>query len=288
MQSPTYSKALDCTVVIPVYNRKKFIQRALRSVIKQSTPAAQIIVVDDGSSDGGCRSLNLRYPQVEVIRQPQSGVSAARNAAIKASQCKWIAFLDSDDEWLPEKLERQFDWIDAHRGTRIVHSDEIWIRNSVRVNPKLKHSKSGGWIFSKCLPLCVISPSAAVIEKSIFEEVGLFDEELPVCEDYDMWLRITHKFPVGYLDDRLVIKYGGHADQLSKAYPAIDRYRITAILKLLKSNALTLPQRQLAIDEMMRKVEIYCNGAASRGKMHEVEKYKAIAQQFENELLVEV
>jgi len=288
MQSPDYCKTLDCTVVIPVYNRKKLIHRALQSVFDQSAPAAQVIVVDDGSNDGSCQLLDACYPKVQVIQQPRSGVSAARNAAIRSSRCKWIAFLDSDDEWMPEKLQRQFAWIQEHPDIRIVHSDEIWIRNSVRVNPKIKHAKSGGWIFPKCLPRCVISPSAAVIEKSVFSELGLFDEELPVCEDYDMWLRIAHKYPVGYLDDKLVIKYGGHSDQLSKAYPAIDRYRIASLLKLLNTNTLTSSQRRLATDEMMRKIQIYVNGAASRGKDAEVRRYEALAEQFRSDLTVEV
>ena len=271
---------IEFSVVIPVHNRKSLIRRALESVLNQSYLASQVVVVDDGSTDGTGDMLQSEYPQVTVIRQEHQGVSAARNKGIVNCRSDWVAFLDSDDEWHPEKLEKQALWLSENSGSQICHCDEIWIRNGVRVNPKVKHAKSGGWIFLHCLPLCVVSPSAVVINRKVFQEVGVFDESLPVCEDYDLWLRITPKFPVGFVSEQLVVKYGGHIDQLSKAYPAMDRYRISSLIKLLESNQLGLANQNKVIELLVEKIQIYLNGARKRGNSAEVLIYESILSRF--------
>ena len=271
---------IEFSVVIPVYNRKSLIRRALESVLNQSYPSSQVVVVDDGSTDGTSDMLQLEYPQVTVIRQEHRGVSAARNKGIIYCRSDWVAFLDSDDEWHPEKLKKQALWLSENSEYRVCHCDEIWIRNGVRVNPKVKHAKSGGWIFLHCLPLCVVSPSAVVINRKVFQEVGIFDESLPVCEDYDLWLRITSKFPVGFVSEQLVVKYGGHIDQLSKAYPAMDRYRISSLIKLLESNQLRFEYQNKVIEMLVQKIQIYLNGARKRGNTAEVLTYESILSRF--------
>lgn len=277
---------LDVSVIVPVFNRSELLKRALDSVFSQSLPPRQVIVVDDGSTDDTIELLRSSYSStVSVISQENAGVSRARNVGISASSHEWIAFLDSDDEWHSRKLEKQVDFLTQNPEYQICHSDEIWIRKGIRVNPKRYHAKSGGWIFSKCLPLCAISPSAVIVNRTVFSDVGLFDEELPVCEDYDMWLRVTSKYPVGFVDEHLVVKYGGHEDQLSRAYPAIDRFRIRALLKLLQSDTLSKNYRKLTIEVLIKKLSIYINGARRRGREIEANEFEGLQLQYQNELV---
>ena len=221
------------SVVIPTWNRAREVRRALASVHAQSRAADQIVVVDDGSTDE-TRVMLADEDRIEVLRCRHRGVSAARNEGIRGSTGSWIAFLDSDDEWTSDKLEQQVAAVESSPTYRICHTDEIWVRNGRRVNPRLKHRKSGGWMYERCLPLCAISPSAVMIERGLFGEIGGFDESLPACEDYDLWLRICSRYPVLYVERPLTIKHGGHSDQLSSTVPALDRYRIRALRKILE------------------------------------------------------
>lgn len=276
----------DCTVVIPVYNRRELVERALKSVFQQTIPLREIIVVDDGSVDGTPEFVRSNFSRVKVLTQKQSGVSAARNLGIANSQGEWIGFLDSDDEWLPSKIEKQAEWLYNNPDIQVCHCDELWFRNGIRINPKKRHTKQGGWIYPRCLPLCVISPSAVVIHRDVFKEVGTFDETLPVCEDYDLWLRITHKYKIGYLDQPLLVKYGGHDDQLSKAYPAMDRFRIAALVKMLDQQNLPFEYRKQTLETLVEKLEIYLNGARKRYKRVEIADHEALLTRYGEELRI--
>ena len=274
---------MEYSVVIPVYNRTSQLHRAVQSVFSQTEIPSQVIVVDDGSDCELPAELNSYRPSLEIVTKDHQGVSSARNVGIKESRFEWIAFLDSDDEWLPNKVQHQARWLKENPNVHIIHCDELWFRNGIRVNPRLKHRKSGGWIFSRCLELCLISPSAVIIHKKVFDDVGVFNEQLPVCEDYDLWLRISQKYPVGFVDQPLVVKHGGHADQLSQAYPAMDRFRIASLVQLLETETLTPAYRQCAIEELNRKIEIYLKGAAKRNRFDEISRYRSIAARFERE-----
>lgn len=246
-------------------------------------PPAQIIVVDDGSSDGTDRLFGTEA-DITFLRRPHRGVSAARNAGIAAVRTEWIALLDSDDEWLPRKLEVQLQTLSASPDYAIVHSDEIWIRNGRRVNPMRKHRKSGGYIFRECLPLCAISPSTVLLRRSLFDTEPAFDESLPACEDYDLWLRLCCRFPVLYVDQALVVKYGGHADQLSRKYWGMDRFRIRALAGLLSRRHLDSGDRRAAIQTMLEKIDMYLRGAARRGNTRHVCEFQALASAYRREL----
>lgn len=257
--------ATSVSVVIPTHNRRHTIGRAIESARGQTAPAHEIIVIDDGSTDGTAAWLAARWPDLELLIQDNRGVSAARNLGISAARGEWIALLDSDDHWFPEKLEWQLDAVGAAPGHRLCHTDEIWIRNGRRVNPKRRHRKYGGYIFKHCLPLCAISPSAAMIHKSVFDDIGLFDESLPACEDYDLWLRICSREPVLYLDEHLLVKTGGHDDQLSRRHPAMDQYRIRALLNLLERTQLATDDRLAAVQMLDLKLRVFGDGARKRG-----------------------
>jgi len=254
------------SVIIPVYNREHTIARALDSAIVQRYQADEIIVVDDGSEDGTLTIIN-GYKEVQIIKHEKNiGVAAARNTGIRAARNEWIAFLDSDDVWKPSKLQNNLHYHRSNQRFRIFQNEESWIRNGRYVNPKKKHLKQEGWIFQHCLPLCIISPSAVVIHKTVFEKVGLFDETFPVCEDYDLWLRIAPHYEVGLDPSKTTVKYGGHADQLSHSYEAMDLWRIRAMTKHLESGDLTEINALALRQELMTKLKIYISGANKRNK----------------------
>ena len=264
-------------VIIPSYNRAHLLPRAIDSVLRQRLPAAEMVVVDDGSEDETPAVLRGYGQQIRVLQQPNRGVSAARNAGIAATTAPWIALLDSDDEWLPGKLAAQWQLLSQQPQLRICHGEEIWIRHGKRVNPMKKHANSGGRIYCDSLPRCVISPSAVVLQRSLLEQVGLFDETLPACEDYDLWLRICARETVGFVSDPLLIKYGGHADQLSRLHWGMDRFRVTALRKRLDDPHLTPEERQATRCELQRKGQILAQGAAKRGEQGAAEYYQRLA-----------
>lgn len=263
------------TVIITSHNRGKIIERAVDSVLGQTRPADEIILVDDGSSDNTDQLIKKKYPDIKYIWQENRGIGHARNTGISHARGIWIAFLDSDDEWLPSKLRDQLKALQHQPDYKICHTNEIWIRNGKRVNPMKKHEKSGGLIFKNCLPLCIISPSSVIIHRSVFEEHGLFDESLPVCEDYDLWLRFCAFLPILYLEKPQIIKYGGHSDQLSHKYWGMDRFRIIALEKIIKNPKLSPEDKYAAIHILIEKIKIYIQGAAKRDKGDEVELYEA-------------
>lgn len=270
------------SVIIPTHNRVGLLPRALASIHAQTSPPAEVIVVDDGSTDGTERLMQSEFPGVWYLRQENRGVAAARNHGIREARGEWLAFLDSDDEWLPQKLERQLDALAKNPELLVCHTNEIWIRRGRRVNPMKKHAKHGGRIFSKCLPLCVISPSSVVLHRSILTRTGLFDESLPACEDYDLWLRVSSLFPVLYVEEPLIMKYGGHPDQLSRRYWGMDRFRIQALEKVLASGTLSPHDQRAAVCELLDKIEVYLSGARKRGKLDEAAAYQTKRDDYMN------
>ena len=220
------------SVVIPTFNRSELTVRAVQSVLSQRHKADQIIIVDDGSTDDTLKKLSPFHEVAEIVTQPNRGVSAARNRGISLAKYEWIALLDSDDCWHPEKLAKQIAFHEAHPDLLWSHTLEEWIRNGKRVSQKKRHRKPEGHIFYESLPFCKIAPSAVMIHRDILGNVGMFDENLPVCEDYDLWLRIAKHYPVGLLYEVLTTKYAGHP-QLSFSGYFLDRYRIEALMKHL-------------------------------------------------------
>jgi len=264
---------LNISVVIPSYNRKDFLKRSIDSAINQTKKPLEIIVVDDGSTDGTETMIKIDYDFVKFIKQKNKGVSAARNIGIKVSIGEWICFLDSDDEWKKDKLEKQINAMKSNPGYKFFHSNEIWIKNGLRINQKKKHKKYGGDIFNKCLDMCRISPSSVMIDKTVFDEVGNFNEALVVCEDYELWLRICDKYRVFFIDEPLIIKYGGHQGQLSYSIESIENHRIKALEYLIQEN-LSRQNKRHAIQMLLSKLNIYLKGLVKRGKNDEIAVYE--------------
>jgi len=270
------------SLIIPSYNRCTLLRRALLSVFAQTHLADEVLVIDDGSTDKTAEMIAKEFPEVIYVYQENTGVSAARNKGIQQAKGNWIALLDSDDVWLKDKLAKQVAALKQEPSYKVCHTEEIWIRQGVRVNAMNKHKKSGGWIFKQCLPLCAMSPSSILIHRSLFTELGNFDETLPACEDYELWLRITAKYPVLFLEQPLLEKYGGHEDQLSHQYWGMDRFRIQALDTLLKNTNLTAEQQQWATDMLLKKARIFQKGALKRGKTESVAEYQNLINLYAN------
>ncbi|MEE9446993.1 MAG: glycosyltransferase [Arenicellales bacterium] len=271
---------MQISVIIPTFNRAHTLKRALDSVLAQQYLPAEIIVVDDGSEDE-TQSLLEGYPNIVKFKQASNlGVSAARNTGIAEAKYLWLAFLDSDDEWLPEKLEKQVEAAEHYPEISIFHTDEIWIRNGKRVNAMKKHAKPDGWVYSASLPLCCVSPSSVLLHRKVLEQCGGFDTDFPACEDYDLWLRLFNQFPVKLIDEQLLVKYGGHKDQLSHQHWGMDRFRVKALDKILKSHALKGENRALTVQMLQEKCHILINGAEKRGHTELAEQYTALASRY--------
>ena len=274
-----HSKKPLVSVIIPTYNRGWIIKEAIDSVLDQDFSDYELIVVDDGSDDNTREILGAYGKAITVLQQANRGVSAARNRGIAAAAGGLIAFLDSDDLWLPGKLKTQVKFFEENADAVVNQTQEIWIRNGIRVNPKKRHHKFSGMIFERSLALCLVSPSAVMIKKSLFEAVGVFDENLPACEDYDLWLRVSCRYPVHLIDFPLIIKRGGHDDQLSKA-AGLDKYRIQSLMKIIDSNLLTPQQYKAAVITLKEKSEVYAGGCRKRGREEEAEYFSALAEKY--------
>ena len=270
------------SVIIPTYNRGWIVGEAIDSVLDQDFRDYELIVVDDGSDDNTPAILAAYGKKIKVLRQSNRGVSAARNYGITAATGRLIAFLDSDDIWLPRKLFTQVKFFAENPDAVINQTEERWIRNGVRVNPKKRHLKFSGMIFERSLTLCLVSPSAVMIKKGLFDSVGVFDEHLPACEDYDLWLRISCRYPVHLIDTPLIIKRGGHEDQLSKA-AGLDKYRIRSLMKLLEGNLLAPQQKQAVITTLKEKCAVYAGGCRKRGREEEAKYFYQLAVKYDKQ-----
>lgn len=268
------------SIIIPTHNRRAFLAEAITAALGQRGVDKEVIVVDDGSTDGTAALLESFGTAVRHVLQPHRGVSAARNRGIRMAGGEWLAFLDSDDLWLEDKLLRQQEFMARHPELRICQTDEVWLRNGQRLNPRRYHRKPRGDCFALLLERCLVSPSAVMLHRELLAEVGLFDETLPACEDYDLWLRIGCRHPLGLLDEALVIKRGGHPDQLSASLPALDQYRIRALTKLLRTEPLSARQRILVLDVLQRKCLVYAQGCRKRGRIAEAEAVLALPAQM--------
>lgn len=295
----------DISVIVPTYNRAQWVCRCIEAILAQDYRNFELIVVDDGSQDdtlakikkyqheptslplpcghgltGARQIVQAQGPRVSIVHQTNRGVSSARNKGISLAQCEYITFCDSDDVWQPNKLSVERQFFRDNPSAIVCYSDEIWIRHGSRVNPCKHHAKMSGNIFEKSLELCIVSPSSVMMHRSFFDLVGKFDEDLPACEDYDLWLRAAITIPFCYIPQPLIIKYGGHDDQLSKKYWGMDRFRVQALVKCLKTANLTPQQRQQAINMLIKKCNVLIQGARKRGNFIIANQFEQLREQW--------
>ena len=266
------------SVIIPTYNRREMVREAIDSVLAQTYRTFELIVVDDGSNDGTQDVLAGYGEALRVCTQANRGVAAARNRGVLGAAGSYLAFLDSDDLWSPHKLEAQVAFMQENPQAQICQTEEIWFRHGVRVNPRMKHRKPSGDIFRASLELCLVSPSAVMMTRGLFDAAGGFDEAFAACEDYDLWLRIAKSCPVPLVAEPLVIKRGGHKDQLSRSVWGLDRFRIVALQKLLQSG-LEADKRNWVLEVLRRKVAILSRGARKRGHEEMARSFEAFLPQ---------
>lgn len=270
------------SVIIPTWNRASFVSEAIQSVLKQTRHDFELIVVDDGSTDN-TREVVAKYgSRVRYIYQANQGVSAARNTGIRLAQGEYLAFLDSDDLWQKRKLAVQLEAMQAEPSVKICYTNEIWRRDGKHLNQKKKHQKYSGWIFEPMLPLCLISASSILLAREVFDEVGVFDENLPVCEDYDLWLRLAMRYPITFVDQPLIIKRGGHENQLSQKYWGMDRFRVQVLERLLVHPHLKPEQRAAVIAEIKYKARILVLGAIKNENPEVRDFYSKLLEKYEN------
>ena len=272
---------MSASVIIPTRDRCSLVAEAIESVLAQRGVEPEILVVDDGSTDATRQALERFQPRVRYVYRPASGVSAARNRGAALATGRWLAFLDSDDLWHPDKLAAQLAYHAANPTCRVSQTGEIWVRNGVRVNACLHHAKPSGDVFLPSLARCLVSPSAVLVERDLFLEVGGFDESLAVCEDYDLWLRLASRLPFGLVDRPLVVKRGGHSDQLSRLHWGMDRFRVAALSKLLESTRLDAARRAAAAETLRGKCAVLAQGARKRGRIDEAGRYLALAKHYD-------
>ena len=268
------------SVIIPTFNRASWLSGTIDSVFNQTFKNFELLVVDDGSTDNTREIVTSFGEQVKYFFQSNRGPSAARNSGIRQAKANLLTFLDSDDRWLKDKLQVQIYLMMTNPNVKICYTDEIWIRHGKRVNPKKIHQKYSGWLYQHSLPLCIISPSSVMIHQEVFEKVGLFDENLLVCEDYDLWLRISQHYPITLINKALIIKNGGHADQLSHRLRGMDRFRVRAMEKVLQDNSLSASDRKATIEMLQKKCTILANGCFKRGKTGEGNYYLSIKAKY--------
>jgi len=268
------------SVIVPTYNRADRLERALNSIVSQTCQDFELIVVDDGSTDKTYQ-LMKSFPKAQYFYiKKNSGVSKARNVGLAFAKGELICFLDSDDLWKEKKIQIQSLWLENNKDSQICYTDEIWVRNGVRVNPMNRHRKYSGDIFRHCLGLCIVSPSSVMIRAKLFDEIGNFDESLPACEDYDLWLRIASKYAFHFIEEPLIIKYGGHSDQLSRKYWGMDRFRVVALKKLLDQNSLDKEKLKLTRSVFLEKCSILIKGFEKRGKKEEESFYRELVNKY--------
>lgn len=273
------TSATVVSAIIPSHNRAGLVLRAVASALAQTHAAMEVIVVDDGSGDDTPAVLAaVADPRLRVIRRERAGgVSAARNAGIAAARGAYVALLDSDDEWLPEKTVRQLAFM-GERGHLVSQTQEIWMRGGRRVNPGQVHRKPDGHFFEAALRSCLVSPSTTMFAREFFEDVGLFDETLPACEDYDLWLRTLLRHPIGLLDELLAVRHGGRSDQLSAVYLGQDLFRIRSMLGLLSRPEITSWHRDCIEKELRRKARVYVAGCLKRDRPEEAARVLALVE----------
>lgn len=273
---------MQIDVVIPTFNRAEFLKDAIESVLNQTYENLKLYIIDDGSEDQ-TEQVVQKYndPRIVYSKKSNSGVSSARNKGVNISSNSWIAFLDSDDTWEPNKLELFVSQIEKEPNISIFYSDEKWIKDGAVIVKKQNQAKHDGEIFFNCLKSCFIGPSTVLIKRDVFLDVGLFDDRYVVCEDYELWLRISEKYKIRLIEKELTRKLGGHADQLSTKYHSMNYWRVKALFEAYLRNSNHL-ERKIAIkNAILEKAEPLKKGYLKHNNLEKISEINVIISQLD-------
>lgn len=225
---------------------------AIRSALAQTVRVDEIIVVDDGSTDGTADALREEFgDRITYVQQPNAGVSAARNRGMAMARGRYLALLDSDDEWLPGKTERQMEWLDAHTDYGMVLCDVERIDAAGRVIDRFRRRDAipeDGWVLPWVLQNPALAPVSAMFRREVHADIGGFDESLATAEDLDFHLRIARRWRIGIIDEVLARAIRGHEglSALARTYDDYTTVIERAVAESVDVVAEPLRQRALA------------------------------------------
>ncbi len=287
------------SVIIPTYQRTQLLERAVRSVISQQGEISyELIVVDDGSEEGVRRTNASLREELErrgvrwIQLEKNGGVAAARNTGAADATGDWIAFLDSDDVWGSDKLRAQLRFHGENPHFLVSQSTERWVRDGKAIRRPKHWQQRSGDLFAQAVERCSIGPSCVMIACEVWDELGGFDPRFRVCEDYELWLRLTARYQVGLVPDSSpagdasVEKHAGHEGQLSIETPAMDRWRLLALQKATTQQGYFGKRQTGMIRAALRqKAEILQKGAEKRGLLRDASHYAQIGSTVPREVL---
>lgn len=250
------------SVIMPAYNAEKYVLEAIRSIFDQDYEPVEVLLVDDGSRDGTVERVRRETPQVQIIRQANAGVAAARNTGLRHARGELICFLDADDGWFPGKLMAQVDYLQQYPEVGLVfHRWWVWKPDEtgayigplglpVPVPGEIDPVRSG-WIYPQLLLDCIVHTSTVMMRRQVFEEIGFFDITLIVGEDYDYWLRVSRKYKI----DKLTGVYSFYreaAGSLTKT-PKSENYGYHIIKRAMDQWGLSAPDGSSGISQAVAR-----------------------------------
>ena len=246
------------SVIVPAFNAESTIREAVESVLAQSYRPLEILVVDDGSTDGTFACSENIHPDVRVIQQVNAGPSAARNHGIREAKGSWIAFLDSDDIWLPEKLAQQWECVSKNSSIGFVHTDVTFFDPDSNKDwqTDVGRDKFVGRCTDKLLRENRILTSSVLVDRKYLDQTDLFDEKYWVAEDYDLWLRLSTQCEFAYLSSPLV-RYRMQGDSLSTYSLRMRKSELAVFQKAITSIADSTQMKQGSssqIDELRTRL----------------------------------
>lgn len=241
------------SVVIPCFNHEKYIGECLDSVLNQTHSDFEVIVIDDGSTDGTPQIVRSYGSRVKYIWQKNKGPSSARNLGIRTSQAEFIAFQDADDIWLPEKLELQVEFLEENPDLAWVYSDMCTFNDQqiLQTSWFSERPTQQGKVFEKLISNNFVPTITVIAKKSVILEVGGFDESLRSCEDKDLWLRLALKYPLGKLD-RVLAKRRFHSNNLCRDNQLLFSSEIEVMQKMKR--LVSSPSIQKRLESRLSKL----------------------------------
>ena len=267
------------SVIIHTYNNEKFIAETVESVLNQTYKDYEIIVVDDGSVDGTRDALMPYMQKIRYHYKENGGIASAKNAGIGLSQAEFVAFLDHDDLWVPDKLQLQMEHFNENPQIGLVYAKYTSFRDGKELRTKPEKGYSG-WIFKELLSKSFIQTSTVVVKRECLDAVGPYDETFSLGDEYDMFLRIAQKFQCGFVDKGLT-RYRVHDTNASNNDFLFDNENL-GVYKKIYNNFTDLDgvEKKILRKRIARYSMKVAEGLYSQGKLEESKEYQKEANNF--------